>query len=101
MYVGVRVFVCVVGPNDVGCSGFDGDDTEVEREFAGTQSLAESVALVASASSGVFPTSLSCTLLSHLTTATPIRCGEAFFPSIKITHVNTLETLIVHADSIY
>ena len=99
MYVGVRMFVCVVGPNDVGCSGFDGDDTEVEREFSGTQSLAESVA---STSSGVFPTSFSCTLLSHLTAATPIRCGEAFFPpSIKITHVNTLETLIVHADSIY
>jgi len=44
VYVGVRVL-----------QRFYGDDTEVEREFAGTQSLAESVA---SASSGVFPRSL-------------------------------------------
>lgn len=93
--------VCAVnGPNDVGCGGFDGDDTEVERGFTGTRS--QTVESAASASSGVFPASLSRIPLSHLTAVTPIRREGAFFsPSIKITHVNTLEAPIVHDDSIY
>lgn len=81
--------------DDVDCGMFDGDDTKRGRERIHKHSVG------CRERSECLEWCFSCLALSHLTAATPIRCEEAFFPpSIKITHVNTLET-IVHADSIY
>jgi len=50
------VCMCVVGPSDVGYVGFDGDDTEADRRFAGTHNQSQ---IVESVASDVFPASLS------------------------------------------
>jgi len=87
--------------SDVSYVGFDGDDTDTEKGFVGTHNQSQ-IAVPESVASDVFSVSLSYTLVFAPDRSNFNLLWRDFFsPSIKITHVNILETQIVHADSIY